>query len=190
MRTGYVVAACAVVLFATCISGCGQTPNGNRQTSQNTPASAIQIVTEQETSPYRAAIMSGESNVQWIAPGAAGGSWPGRDVGSAAASLAIKSESASLAAVDYARLSLPDWVTETRSLSVKPADFSANGPWLDTFATSDAGRWAVYGWRGLEFPQKVGRPLVHRWVQVYALYSLDTGQVVRLLATVAGEALE
>ena len=51
-------------------------------------------------------------------------------------------------------------------------------------------RWALYRWQGPEIPQRPDRLLVNRWVHVYALYSLLEKRVVRLLATIRGEARE
>jgi hypothetical protein len=93
--------------------------------------------------------------------------------------------------VDYAALSLPDFRAETAGLTVQPDAFKSGQAWLDSRAVGQAGeRWELYGWRGQEFPQKPDRPLVHRYVQIYALYDTNQKKVVQLLATIAGEALE
>jgi hypothetical protein len=93
--------------------------------------------------------------------------------------------------VDYASLSLPDFVTVTRALKVESAHFDSGEITADAFGEGPQGqRWALYQWQGPEFPQLPGRKLVHRWVYVYVLYELKSGKATRLLPTIHGEAWE
>ena len=96
-----------------------------------------------------------------------------------------------LASVDYSALSLPAFTTVTSSLNLTLQDFTGDQLRLDsTGEVSGEKRWAIYSWRGPDVPPLPDRPLVSRWVQVYALYDLKANKVVRLIATVRGEAHE
>jgi hypothetical protein len=104
---------------------------------------------------------------------------------------AVNRAAPSLAGVDYVRLSLPDFITPTRSLQLNEQQFLGGEIGVDAYAEADGGkRFALVLWQGPEIAQLPERPLVHRWVRVYALYDLDKGEVVRLVPTIGGEVIE
>ncbi|MEO8286338.1 MAG: hypothetical protein ABI670_07850 [Chloroflexota bacterium] len=104
---------------------------------------------------------------------------------------AIQTEADRLAKVDYAALSIPQYVTVTHSLQITPDAFDGSGAVVEQYGEA-AGerRWALYAWRGPDIPQLPNRLIVFRWVEVYAVYDLAQEEVVRLLATVRGEVHE
>jgi len=150
----------------------------------------VEIRTAPETSLARNAISKGDPALQWYEPSQAPGTWPDPALGIPDVKQAIQAAANDLAKVDYPSLSLARFVTDTAQLKVQPGDFSPGDVWLDSRAVGQNTHLALYAWRGPEFPQKVGGLLVHRWVQVYALYDVDNRRVVRLLATISGEAIE
>ncbi len=177
-------AASILVLGALLLAGCaGETP---------VPAPIPTIVTANELQPYRDSALLGTDAVSWQVSGdtTAGLAQPpgARQV----VEDAIRSAAFNLAAVPYASLSLPAFVTPTLALSIKSVDFTGQDARLDSWGISRSGSagWILYYWRGPEVPPHPERPLVNRWVTVYALYDMATGRVVRLVATIRGEALE
>jgi hypothetical protein len=185
------VAATVLLLCLQALAACGAgsgDPRGEQGVGQ-----AVQILTSPETSSYREAIARSEGAVaRWIEPGQAGGKLQESAEARKAVAEAIKSAASRLAAVDYASLSLPDFVTQTRALKLEPALFTGQGLGVDAYGegTNSTSGWALYSWQGPEFPKRPDRPLVYRWIHVYALYSFDRKAVTRLLATIHGEAIE
>jgi hypothetical protein len=166
------------------LSGCGQGQGPEPQA-----ASRFNIVLMPEASQYRT-LASGGDNITWIEPGAAGSEWDPM-TGKNEAGEAVRNAGDALAEVDYASLSLPDFITYTRALKLQPTDFSGRDTEIDAFGTDpQGGKWALYRWQGPEFPQHPDRPVVHRWVSVYVLYDLSNSRVARLLPTIQGEAQE
>ena len=147
-----------------------------------------------ETKSYRDAGAQGNGSITWIEGTAAGKEWRDTDTPQVreAVQAALRSAAPTLASVDYPSLSLPDFVTPTRSLKLQLDDFERGDVRVDTYGESQGGgeRWAIYEWRGPEIPQHPDRPLVHRWVHVYVLYNLTQAQVSRLLPTIRGEVYE
>lgn len=175
---GVAIVAVGLLLYW---SGVGQQP----------PSGSITLITAKELSSARDAMGQGTSSITWFAPSGAPGSWPDPSVGQLSAEEAIRDAASRLASVDYASLALPDFQSETAAMKLQPDAFKSGQAWLDARAGGQAGeRWELFGWRGPEFPQKPERPLVHRYVQVYALYDTNQKKVIRLLVTIAGEALE
>jgi len=168
------------------LGGCGQ---GQGQGPEPQAEARFNIVLMPEASQYRT-LASGGDNITWIEPGAAGSEWDPTS-GKNEASEAVRNAGDALAGVDYASLSLPDFVTYTRALKLQQADFNGQNVEIDAFGTDpQGGKWALYRWQGPEFPQHPNRPVVHRWVSVYVLYDLSNNRVARLLPTIQGEALE
>lgn len=187
--------ACVLLLLA--LAGCGGGPGSASQappaeTSQaaSPNPAPVEIKTSAEAQPYRASIAPAEE-VAW-AEGAT--AQPGTDSPEAqrAVAEAIQANGDRLAALDYPALSLPDFVTQTRALKLDAGNFRASDLYLDAYGEGKTSgkRWAIYGWRGPEFPQHPERPLVTRWTQLFALYDLDNKRVERLLATIMGQVLE
>ena len=171
----------ALMLFS--ISGCG-----NIDASQ--PSQPVEIKTVAELTPFRGADSLGRA-VTWQ-DGAVDKSWADLPGAEQVVQAAIEAASARLAAVDYAPLSLPDFVTQTRALKLNPTDFTGQNVHIDAHGEGsvDKKKWVLYAWQGPEFPPHPNRPLVHRWVYVYALYDVEGKRVARLLATIHGEGLE
>jgi hypothetical protein len=149
-----------------------------------------ELLTLGETQPYRDRIAQGLGSITW----ASAFSSPTPDAvpqGADAARAAINASAQSLAAVDYVSLALPDWVTVTRKLQVTPGDFTGQGASASEVGSVDGEpRWLLYEWRGPEIPQRDDRPIVYRWVYVYALYDIAGARVTRLLASIRGEVHE
>jgi hypothetical protein len=105
---------------------------------------------------------------------------------------AISTSGDLLATIDYSALSLPDFVTQTRQLKLTPDDFADARVELDAVADlhGETPSWALYRWEGPTIPAHPDRPLVTRWVYVYALYDPADARVVRLLATIRGQVEE
>jgi hypothetical protein len=175
------------------LAGCDQ-PTQSIEVStpppQATVSNVMEIIELPELQSYTEAALNGDTSINW-SPASAPPQPAGSDQASKQVQAAIKSEAGRLAKVDYSALSLPDFVTATRSLKLTAQDFTGDELRLDSIGEA-AGekRWAIYSWQGPEIPQLSDRPLVFRWVQVYALYDLKANKVVRLIATVRGEAHE
>ena len=179
--------ASALLLCVQALAGCAggsADPKGGQ---------AVAILTFAETGSYRDAIARSQgAAIRWIEPGQAGGKWQDSAEARKAVEEAIKSAAPNLAAIDYASLSVPDFVTQTRALKPQPAMFTGQGLRVDAYgeeASSTSG-WALYVRQGPEFPKRPDRPLVYRWIEVYALYSFDRKAVTRLLVTIHGQAIE
>jgi hypothetical protein len=175
------------------LDGCDQ-PTQSIEVStpppQETVSNAMEIIELPELQSYTDAALKGDTRVTWT-PSTASPQPAGSDQASAKVQAAIKSEAERLAKIDYSALSLPDFVTATRSLKLAPEDFTGDKIRLDsTGEVSGEKRWALYSWQGPEIPKLADRELVFRWVQVYALYDLKESKVARLIATVQGEAHE
>jgi len=185
------VVASGVLLCLQALAGCGGSaagPRGGQGVGQ-----AVEILTSPETKSYRDAMARSEGAVaRWIEPGQAGGKWQDSAEARKAVEEAMKSAASNLAAIDYASLSVPDFVTQTRALKPEPALFTGQGLGVDAYGegSNSTSGWALYRWQGPEFPKRPDRPLVYRWIHVYALYSFDRKAVTRLLATIHGEAIE
>jgi hypothetical protein len=156
-----------------------------------TPSPAqLDIIELPELQSYTQAALNGDPNIAWKTNSESPlpvGSDPARN----AVQTTIQSEAARLSRVDYAALSLPAFVTVTRSLKLTPQDFLVTELRLDsTGSKSDEPLWAIYSWKGPDFPQLPGRDQVFRWVQVYAIYDLKQYTVTRLIGTIQGEAHE
>jgi len=185
--------AILLVSFAPLLAGCNQTQASDEQgtaSPQSTASNTMEIIELPELQSYTEAAVYGDKSVTWTPissmPRPASSDEAGKQI-----QAAIKSEAERLAKVDYAALSLPDFVTVTRSLKLAPQDFTGDQLRLDsTGEVSGEKRWALYSWQGPEIPQLADRPAVFRWVQVYALYDLKENIVTRLIATVRGEAHE
>lgn len=151
----------------------------------------MEVVTVPEGKPVGEVALPGRTDVKWIEATASGQGWPGSPEPRNRVAQTISVEAKRLAAVDYSSLSLPDFVSVTRLLKLDEGMFSEGSATPAVYGQDSAGgSWALYEWRGPEIPQLPDRPLVHRWVYVYALYDTKTGQVVRLLPTIRGEAQE
>ncbi len=152
----------------------------------------VELVTTPELTSYRTAIAQRLEDMTWIERGQAGKGWRDVPEALAAAQQAIHSAAPRLAAVDYTALSLPDFITATRSLKMEAATFDGRDLTIDAFGQGkqSSDRYILYRWQGPEIPQRPDRPLVHRWLRVYALYDTTQTKMVRLLATIGGEARE
>jgi hypothetical protein len=150
----------------------------------------MEIIELPELQPYQQAAVKGDTFVEWTStsesPMPASSDEVRKQV-----QAAIKSEAQKLAAIDYSALSIPAYVTVTKTLKLAPEDFTGNEIRLDAIGeVSGEKRWALYSWRGPDIPQLPDRQIVFRWVQLYALYDLKESKVTRLIATVRGEVLE
>lgn len=186
------VGAVIVTLILLGSLGCNQSvPSATIATSRPQPLSAPTVQPIREGTVYRDVILPGRANLTWIEPSTAGGGWSDSQAARAAVQEAIAGIASQLASIDYSSLALPDFVTTTRSLTLSEATFNGDNLIVEAYAEDAQGnRWAVYGWKGPEIPPLAGRPLVHRWVYVYALYDIAAGKVTRMLPTISGEVHE
>ena len=154
------------------------------------PTAQPELITFGETRPYRERISEGLGSITWSS--AYSGPTPeAMNRGQDAVRAAIASNAGQLAAVDYVSLALPDWVTVTRNLQLQPGDFNGQAAQATEIgAVGGEPRWVLYEWQGPEIPKRDDRPIVFRWVTVYALYDIAEARVTRLLATIRGEAHE
>ncbi|HKP53449.1 MAG TPA: hypothetical protein VJ183_12470 [Chloroflexia bacterium] len=174
---GYVI-RCLPLLITLLATACGD-PAG--------PGLSLVIVPEGES--VRSA--AGQSGITWLEPTGAGKSWQEDASGRYRVEEVMRGEAARLAAVDYPALSLADFITYTRALTVTWDDFTGQAIDVEAFGTGKNGeRWTLYASQGPEIPQHPDRPLVHRWIRTYALYDMDSGKVTLLLATIRGEVYE
>jgi hypothetical protein len=185
---------CTVLLLALLpvLVACSQsTSSQDIPAATATPqANSMEIIELPELQPYQAASVKGDTTVTWT-PITSSPQPPGNDPAALAVQAAIKSEASSLANVDYSAISIPAYVTVTKSLKLNPADFTTDQLRIDSKGSvAGTDRWALYSWQGPQLPQLPNRPQVIRWVQVYALYDLQENKVVRLIATVRGQANE
>ncbi len=135
--------------------------------------------------------VAGHHVITWVEPTAAGPMWQEAKDARSQVTMAIHAAGLRLANVNYPVLSLPDFVTYTRALSLIAQDFTGAPLQVEAFGTGEfTGRWTLYTWQGPELPQHPDRPLVHRWIQTYALYDMYSGSVTLLLATIRGEVHE
>lgn len=152
---------------------------------------ALQLVEMPEGTPYRQTIAGTVGITTWLEVGAAGSGWTDSQAAQDAAQKAISSSAPALLAIDYAALALPDFVTTTRTLNLKQGQIDGRDLMLDAFGSdAQGGKWALYAWQGPEIPQLSDRPLVHRWVQVYALVDLSTNRVDTLFPSIVGQVYE
>jgi hypothetical protein len=186
--------ACAILLVALVpvLASCSQASPAGGATPPNTattPTYSMEIIEIRELQPYLSAAVKGDTAVSWTSVTSTPG--PPEDVAGKAVQEAIRSQASRLAAITYASLSIPAYVTATASMKPSPRDFTGDQLRVDaTGEVSGEARWVLYNWQGPRFPGLPDRPQVTRWVQVYALYDLKTKQVVRLIATARGEAGE
>jgi hypothetical protein len=182
-----------LVSLLSLLAGCDQPAQSSEVSTpppQATASNAMEIIELPELQSYTQAAVKGDTSVTWT-PSSASPQPASSDEAGKRVQAAINSEAARLAKVDYSALSLPDFVTVTRSLNLTAQDFTGDELRLDSTGNiSSEKRWALYSWQGPEIPQLPDRPLVFRWVQVYALYDLKANKIVRLIATVRGEAHE
>ncbi|MEO6457330.1 MAG: hypothetical protein ABIO92_03505 [Chloroflexia bacterium] len=156
-----------------------------------TTLTTLQLVEIPEGTPYRQTIAGAASITAWIEAGAAGSGWPDSQASQNAAQKAITSSAPALLAVDYVALALPDFVTTTRTLNLEQGQMDGRDLWLDAFGSdAQGGKWALYAWQGPEIPQLSDRPLVHRWMQVFALVDLSTNRVNNLFPSIVGQVYE
>ena len=156
-----------------------------------TAPAPVKLVEVPEGSPYRQTIGGTRGITTWLEAGAAGSGWTDSQAAQDAAQKAISSNESALLAIDYAALSLPDFVTTTRTLNLNQGQMDGRDLWLDAFGSdAQGGKWALYAWQGPEIPQLSERPLVHRWVQVYALVDLSTNNVEALFPSIVGQVYE
>ncbi len=151
----------------------------------------VTLVEMPEGTPYRQTIAGTAGITTWLEVGAAGSGWTDSQSAQDAAQQAISSSAPALVAIDYAALALPDFVTTTRTLNLKQGQIDGHDLMLEAFGSDkQGGKWAVYGWQGQEIPQLSERPLVHRWVQIYALVDLSNNRVDSLFPTIVGQVYE
>jgi hypothetical protein len=190
MKAHRVILLLALMPFLAACSQSSATPQDNSTATATSQATGMEIIELPELQPYLAASVKGDTAVTWTSITSTPKP-PGNDQAGQAVQVAIKSEAASLASINYSALSIPAYVTVTRSLKLSPADFTGDQIRVDsTDSVSGADRWALYSWQGPQIAQIPDRPQVTRWVQVYALYDLKENKVVRLIATVRGQANE
>jgi hypothetical protein len=149
------------------------------------------LLTARELAPYRQEISQGLGTITWTegTNAASVGLRPLRSAQDTAVA-SFRDALPKLGSVDFAVLSLPEFVTDTTKLPIQ-GTMSAGDVWLDAVGADANGQsYELYAWRGPEFPQQASRPQVHRFVQMYALFNRTTGKVERLLVTIAGEAIE
>jgi hypothetical protein len=172
------------------LSACAGSPTPSSTPAAQTQAS-IEITPIAEGASPREAIAQSEGSVSWIEATAAGSEWSSYRQAPPAVGEAVRAAAATLSGVDYASLSLPDFVTVTRALKLESAHFDSGEINADAFGEGPQGqKWALYQWQGPEFPQLPDRKLVHRWVYVYVLYDLTSGKATHLLPTARGEVWE
>ena len=182
---GYVLryAALLALLMAT---GC---ENGGYRNLPRTELPATPLVTVREGVSVRNA--AGQNSITWLEPTGAGKSWQEASGARDRVADSIRATSDRLASVDYNSLSLPDFLTYTRAVTLTATAFTGSWLTVEAFGTDNNGKkWTLYEWQGPEIPQRPDRPLVSRWIKTYALYDMDGGKVTLLLATIRGEVLE
>jgi hypothetical protein len=176
-----------LLLFAIGIGGCQSNASVTEEIN-------MEIMPIKELQSHREAAAQGNGSIDWIMSSAAGQEWKDADTPQARETVqaALRSAAPTLASVDYASLSLPDFVTVTKALKLQLADFEQGDVRADYFGQSASGgeRWILYEWRGPEILKHPNRPIVFRWVQVYVLYNITQNQVTRLLPTIRGEVHE
>jgi hypothetical protein len=183
------VAACVGVL-----AGCGSVgspvPAPTPPQATWTEGARVEIIQVQETGDYRAALARDMGDITWTAITVTTGI--SHETEARAAVLAgIKAHGGELAGVDYSALSLDAFKAVTRQLRLTADSFAGGDARLE-YTGEQGGRlgWLLYDYRGKMIPQLPERPQVFRWVQVYALYSVADARVIRIVATVRGEAQE
>lgn len=172
------------------LAACTQ-PNASTEPSIPTPQpTPIEIIEIAELQPYREASVKGDTAIVWVE--SSGNAVPAStDETTRQVQAAIRAEATRLSQVDYAKLSIPNYITVTQTLKLTPADFTAGELRLDaTGMANNKPRWSIYAWQGPEIPQLPDRTIVFRWITVYALYDLQEKRVARLVATVRGEVHE
>ncbi len=85
----------------------------------------MEIIELPELQAYPAASVKGDTAVTWT-PVTSSPKPPGNDQAGQAVQAAIKSEAVRLATIDYSALSIPAYVTVTRSLKLSPTDFTGD----------------------------------------------------------------
>ena len=180
----------ALAISVVVLPACGS--EGSTTSSNET-----EIMPLPETAPYRTLILKEEGPVHWIDPQSLGDEFMQGPVATkdpARAQYAIQQAADQLASVDYAALSLPAFVTYTRALDIKSEDFTGDHTELEAVANSSttnvALRWALYRWVGPKLPPHPDRPLVTRWIHVYALLDNSSLRIVRLVPTIWGQVEE
>ena len=182
----YAAFACILLL----LGGCDGASTDSSSVTPS-PPSPVKLVEIPEGIPYRQTIAGTAGITTWLEAGAAGSGWTDSQAAQEAAQKAITSSAPALLAIDYASLALPDFVTTTRTLNMNQGQIDGRDLWLDAFGShAQGGKWALYAWQGPEIPQLSDRPLVHRWVQVYALVDLSTNRVHTLFPGITGQVYE
>ena len=150
---------------------------------------SIPIKTAKEMEPVKSVDILGRTIV-WAAADAPG-DWGDQKEAERVVGAAISGRARQLVAVDYVSLSLPAFLTQTKALALDASDFTGQAAYIDARgADSDGKKWLLYAWKGPEFPKHPDRPIVFRWVYVYALYSVEVRTVDRIIATIGGEVQE
>ena len=183
------VAACVGVL-AGCGSVSSPVPAPTQPQATWTEGASVEIIQVPETGAYRDALARDLGDITWTAITVTTGI--SQETEARAAVLeGIKAHGGELAAVDYSALSLDAFKDVTRQLRLTVDSFAGRDARLE-YTGEQGGRlsWLLYDYRGKMIPQLPDRPQVFRWVQVYALYSIADARVIRIVATVRGEAQE
>ncbi len=92
--------------------------------------------------------VAGQSGITWLEPTGAGKSWQEAVDARSRVENAIRSEAYRLANVDYASLSLPDFMASTRALLLMAGDFTGQPLSVEAFGTGKNGeKWTLYAGR-------------------------------------------
>jgi hypothetical protein len=178
-------------LVATVLVGCGSASTPTPPPTSTVPAAAeIQIVEVPETADYRDPLAEDMGDITWTVVTQT--TAISQDAQARAAAIeAIKTEGHRLAAVDYSVLSLDAFKDVTGKRQLTDNSFVGGDLRLEYLGEQNGNlTWLLYDYKGEMLPQLPDRPQVYRWVHVYALYSIPTGGVVRLAATIRGEVQE
>jgi hypothetical protein len=150
----------------------------------------IPVETLPESEQYQR-VLDPSGSVSWMVASDPGGACKADAGAPELVRQAVEEMGQDLAAIDYAGLSLPRFVTVTRGLKLDATSWNDGELGLEACG-SEGGklRWQLFGVQGPEFDQLPDLTLVHRWPHVYALYDIDSKVVTRLLATIRGYVLE
>jgi hypothetical protein len=145
-----------------------------------------------EGEEYRDTLASGHSITWTVAPGPSQSCTADADAVRIVRD-AVNSSAAEIAQVDFSALSLPRFLTVTRTLKLDSTSWQSVEVEIDACG-SEGGidKWRIYSVLGPEFEQLPGGPgaLIHRWPHVYALYDVEARAVKKLLVSIRGYVLE
>ena len=196
LRARFVRGLLASVFASTVLAACGpaSSPPPSPQTPSPTTgadaAAGIELVEVPETANYREALAKDLGDISWAAITQTTGISQEAEA-KAAAIQAIKDRATKLAAVDYASLSLDAFKDVTRQLHLTGDSFTRGDARLEYVGEQNGNpTWLLCDYKGEMIPQLPDRLLVFRWVQIYALYNIPNHVIIRLAATVRGEAHE